>query len=80
MTAAPNNLTNFFASVIISGVILIDLPAIYFARSQSPAFSASFLSSSAASFYSFLLSSSFAFISGGFPSNTQIGFIPFSIN
>jgi hypothetical protein len=26
------------------------------------------------------LSSSFAFISGGFPSNTHIGLIPFSMN
>lgn len=79
-TGVPMSLSIFLASSIISDVTLTDLPAIYFALSQSPASSAFFLSSAAASFFSYLSFNSSAFISGGFPSNTQTGLIPFSKN
>ena len=80
ITGHPINLNNFLASLIISQVTLTDLPAILLAPSRSPVSILSFFSSVALSFYSFLVSRTLAFKSGGFPSNTHIGFTPFSKN
>ena len=66
------------ASLIISGVIRTDLPAIYLARSMSPSSSASSYSFSAFYLNSFLFYSVSVLTLGGYPSKTHIGLIPHS--
>lgn len=80
ITGTPMNLSNVLASLVISLVMLIDLPAIILALSKSPESRAFFFSSFASFLLSFLYSSTNDFRSGGAPSKTQIGLTPLSRN